>query len=278
MLGVLFASIGSFVGEISASIIKFSADHQRGRMLTTAFINSLAGGVVIGTIGLVRGNFIFSPASFPTFAVRAVFEIFQMHLTLAAIQRAERSTQSFLHSLSIPLLLIADLFLGYTVTPLQIAGIVLVLVTIGFLVAENTGHRQGTVVAVLASLNAVVTISLYKYNITRFNSVEAEQTLMYGFLLCYFFFVSLVFARTNPIAVAWKEKMFLAQGGAQAVGSAFQSFAILFGSASVIIAAKRASGVLAGVIAGKRYFKEEQVFMKILLGVLLIAGLVLLMR
>src|SRR3989344_1809856 len=104
MLTVLFASIASFLGEISSSIIKFETDHKKESIYTAGFINTLFGTAAFLLLAYFRGSFVFSSASLPTFIPRAILEIIQAQMSMLALMKSDRSTYAFLRNLTIPLL------------------------------------------------------------------------------------------------------------------------------------------------------------------------------
>ncbi len=275
MLTVLFSTIGSFIDEVSSSIIKFETLGKRESIYTAGFINMAFALTAFSGLALLRGSFVFDPASLPTFAARAFFEIIQIQLMLMAVMKTDRSTDAFVRNLTIPLLLIVDLVLGFTLSVYQVIGVVAVLTMIGIILAFHIVDAAGIGYSVMAAVNAVVTISLFKYNIDNFNSVEAEQMGMMFILLTYLFCAAYFIAKENPIYFL-RKKLFLQQGLAHGTASVFASFAIFFGSPSVAITAKRAAAVLAGIISGHNYFQEKRLLAKLVVSGGLIAGLILL--
>ncbi len=128
MLSVIFASLGSFISEISSSIIKFETDHKKESIYTAGFINMLFGMFIFASIAFFRDSFVFSLASLPTFSVKAFLEILQGWATMNAIQKVDRSSYAFIRNLTIPLLLLADYFIGFTLRPAQLAGILVIFI------------------------------------------------------------------------------------------------------------------------------------------------------
>ena len=112
------------------------------------------------------------------------------------------------------------------------------------------------------AVNAVATLSLYKYDITHFNSVETEQVLVQLVLLIYFFVLAVVVARENPFTFL-RKRAFIAQASASGLATSFTSYAYIFAPASIITAALRASAVLFSVVSGEYYFKEKRLLLKI---------------
>ena len=277
MLTVIFASFASFIEEISSSIIKFETDHKKESIYTAGFINMLFGITAFVIIAFFRNSFVFSLASLPTFAAKAVLEIFQAWASMNAIEKTDRSSYALIRNLTIPLLLIVDYLVGFTVHPNQWLGILIILIILGIIIYFHIINFQGVGYSLFTAVNAVATISLFKYNITHFNSVEGEQILTSLVLLGYFFLAAQFFAKENPLAFL-THRLFLAQGAFHGISSIFGSFAVALGNPGIATTAGRASAVLAGIISGHNYFQEKKFGAKILVSLGLVVGLVLLTR
>ena len=275
MLAVIFASLGSFVEEISSSIIKFETDHKKESVYAAGFINTLFGVLVFVGIAAFRNSFIFSLASLPTFAIKAVLEIFQAYISMLALMKTDRSTYAFVRNITIPLLLVVDLLLGFTVSSGQWIGISLIFATFFFIILFHILNTKGIGYSLFTAVNAVATISLFKYNITHFNSVEGEQITTLLILMVYFFLAARFFAGENPFLLL-KKKVFLSQGFAHSIAAILGSFAISLGNPGIITAAGRASAVLAGIVSGHNYFQEKRFGAKLIVSFMLIIGLILL--
>lgn len=275
MFGLLLVSIGTFFEEISDSISKKEVREKKETVYTMAFLSLLWGFFWFGGILLYKQKFGFSPESIPTFSIRLVLEIIQMHTAVLAVVLADRSTFGFVRTGTLPLLLVVDLFLGYPVTMPQIAGIALIICSLLVLSLNHGIKKRGLGYLIYSTIGAVATISLYKYNITYYNSVEAEQFLIHLFLLVYFYFVALRVGRENPLRLL-RQRIFFTQSFAAGVGSVVMSFAYLFASAAVITSAKRSLSVLWSILSGSMYFHEKHIAVKLTSFVLLVAGVILL--
>lgn len=275
MLSVLFATISSFIGEISSSVIKFEIDHKKETIYTAGFINTIFGALAFSALAIFRGRFIFSLASLPTFILRAFLEILQAQMTMLALVKSDRSTYAFVRNLTIPLLLIVDLAVGFFVTANQWAGILLIFVVLAVILAFHVINLRGIGYPLFTAINAVATISLFKYNITYFNSVEADQILIYAVLIIYFFFAARFFGKENPLR-ALKNKLLLGQGVFNGIAGLFSSFAIAFGNPGIAMTAERSSAVLAGIVSGRNYFQEKKFGAKLIACAVLVIGLALL--
>lgn len=275
MVTLLLVASGAFFSEIGLSLGKKLERDGKESIYAMGFLMLFWGGVFFFLIALFRGSFVFALASLPTFALRAVLEIAQAHVTMRAIVEADRSTFSFIRVLTIPLLLSVDIFLGYTLGFSQIVGIGLITVAIAVFFASSGISKRGVWFVFFTAVNAVATISLFKYHITHFNSVEAEQGIITVILLIYFFIMARFITKENPFRLLTKRKFFF-QSFTQGIGSVLLSFAYLFTAPSVIITAKRSFSILWATLAGSVYFKEKKLIVKILLFLIISAGLVLL--
>ncbi|OGZ07492.1 MAG: hypothetical protein A2942_03290 [Candidatus Lloydbacteria bacterium RIFCSPLOWO2_01_FULL_50_20] len=275
MIGLILVSIGTFLDEISTLIGKTEVQNKRESVYSMAFLCLIWGTLWFLLIILYKGQFIFSAASLPTVIIRILTEIVLVYVTTLAIVKADRSTFGFVRTGTIPLLLFADLWLGYTLTLPQLTGIAILVLGLAFAFLNHGLEKNGIRLVVIATILPVITISLYKYNITHYNSVEAEQLISHVALLVFTFFMALRFGRENPIRLLAKREFFL-QSFAGGIGGVLISFAYLFSSASTITAAKRAVSVLWAIFSGNRYFEEKRFLFKIVLLLFVVTGLFLL--
>ncbi|OGY65646.1 MAG: hypothetical protein A3I89_02075 [Candidatus Harrisonbacteria bacterium RIFCSPLOWO2_02_FULL_41_11] len=246
-------------------------------MYSAGFINFLFGMLIFTAIAYWRNSFIFNLASLPTFTLRAFLEIIQTHAMLLAITKTERSTYAIVRNLTIPLLLIVDFLIGFTVSPIQWFGISLIFLVFGSIFLFKIFNLKDVGYPIFTAVNAVATISLFKYNITHFNSVEAEEMLIIAILLIYLFFMAQWKAKENPL-VFLKQRIFFGQGFISGIASIFGAFAISFGNPGIAMAAERTASLLAGIISGHSYFQEKHLVHKLLIGSALVFGLFLLAR
>src|SRR3989344_1215301 len=275
MLGVILATIGGLFEEASSAIGKFEVSKHRESVYSMAFLGMFWGVFFYLGIGIFRHSLVFSLASLPIFLTRAVFEIIQVYVSTYATIKSDRSTFAFVRTITIPLLLAVDLFLGYAFKENQIVGITLIIGVFILLLLNKGIKKDGMILTVFSAVNAVITISLFKYDILHYNSVEAEQTLMFAILLSYFFGADIVRAKENPLRLLVKP-IFFAQSATQGIATVLSGFAFLFAPPSVIIAASRSSAIVWSVVSGNRIFKEDHIVLKIVLLALCIVGIIFL--
>lgn len=236
----------------------------------------MAGGDFFVIAFAIRQKFVFSFASLPTFGARALLEILQAHVSAYAVVRADRSTFSFIRTLTIPLLFGVDLFLGYAIGFKQGLGVGIIVLTLLFLFFNHGISKKGIWWTLAGAINAVFTISLFKYDITHYNSIEAEQLLISVILLLYFAVIAKIKFSENPILFIFQKRFFV-QSSSYGIASIFGSFAYGFAPASIIIAVERSTSVIWAVFSGNFYFREKGLLIKIITALFLVGGFILLM-
>lgn len=273
MFGVILAFIASLFEETADSIGKKEVIEKKESIYTMGFLNLFWMAILLFIIALARNSFVFAAASLLTFGIRAALEIAQAHMTVLAITKADRSTFGFLRILTLPLLLIADILLGYTIKTNQIIGIGLIILSFIILFINDGIRKNGAGYVLFTAVNAVATLSLFKYNITHFNSVEAEQGIISIIVMLYMFLMAQYIAKENPLRF-FKKPVFFFQSASMGIGSAIMSFAYLFAPASIITAAKRSSGVFSAILSGNLYFHEKNFLIKLLSLIFIISGII----
>jgi len=275
MFGVILASVGAFFEEIFAVIGKKEVQKREESIYTMGFLLFIWSTIFFLAVILIKGSFDFYLASLPTFSIRVVLEMILITITLKAVIAAERTTFSFIRTVTLPLLLAVDLFLGYPISINQMMGIGLIVLTLVILFMNHGINPRGLKFVVWSSILPVISISLFKYNITNFNSIEAEQFVIQVILLIYFFFMAMRFAGENPFRFLFKP-LFLKQSLSEGVASFIVSFAYDFAPASVITSAKRSASVFWSILSGHKVFHEKHFLLKILMFGLLAAGITML--
>ncbi len=276
MLGFFLVIISSFFIEISDIIAKEKIKKGQISVYTTGFLISVFGIIFFTATGFIWGNFQFSMASLPTLSLRIILEIILNATIIAALAKANRSMFGIVRTLTIPLLLIANIIMGLGVSPKQILGIIIISSVIIFFVSSSGKfEKRGLRLLLPTAILPVITISLYKYNITNFNSVEAEQIIVSIALLIFFLLMSIFKAKENPFAYLLKPVYFL-QAMMAGLSAVVISFAYLLLLPSVVVAISRSSTVLFAVLSGDFYFKEKRPLFKILVAVIIILGLIFL--
>jgi hypothetical protein len=262
MPGIILTALSQLFAESATSMGKYEAEHNRESLYAMGFLNSFWTTVFLIGIGLVQHDLVFSLASLPTFALRMVLEMTLMIVTLHAVLEAERSTFAFLRILTIPLLLMVDLALGYSLSTFQVLGISCVVVGFVFLLTNHGLSKRGKLYSLLSAVLAVATISLYKYDITHFNSVAAEQAVMNSILLIMLIVLARVRTRENLFAYLTKPA-FILQSVISGFSGVFLSYAYVFAPASIITSTKRSFEMVGAIVFGRKVFHEGHLVIKI---------------
>ncbi|MBI1974960.1 MAG: hypothetical protein HYS57_01210 [Parcubacteria group bacterium] len=272
MLGVFLIALGTFFGEVGTSLGKVEVARKEQDLYSFGFLSLFLSTIVFVLIAIfVRGEFIFSFASLPTISIRALLEILQMVFSIKAITLSDRSTYGFVRVFTIPLLLLVDVALGYPFLTNQIIGVAVVVVSILLLFFSHGLRAQGIGWVLLSTVNAVLTLSLFKYDITYFNSVEVEQSIIQLILLVYFAVMVRRTSGENPLSLL-RKPLFFFQSSSQAVAGVLISFGYPFMPASVATGVERATAVFFSVLSGHRYFREKKLIQKLITLLLLVVG------
>lgn len=277
MIGVLLIVLSSFFEELSASSAKESITRHEesiaARVLLVGAWSILFFGISLGAGAEWR----FSFESLPFFCARVFLEIVLAYITVSALARADRSTFGFIRTLTIPLVLIIELALGMPLSLSQISGVIALFFALVILSVRHALSTKGIGLVLMSAVLSAGTISLYKYTITNFNSVAAEQLLATLLVWLYFLGYATIRLKENPFLLLRRPRI-LGESAASGVATMIASFAYSFAPASVIVATHRAAGVCSSIIAGALHFHERHVSEKCLVLGLTVIGIILLAR
>lgn len=274
MLPVLLVLTSTFSLEIAQSLGKKLAKQRRENVYQLGFL-ALFWGLVFMVVSLAFGApFHLSAASLPTLSLRVILEVALAVVNAEAIIKADRSTVGFLRLITIPLLLVIDISLGYHITQWQLVGVGVMFAALVLAFRHNPLGRKGAGLAALSGFLAVGTVSLYKYDISHFNSVAAEQIVVLAILVSFFYIQSARSSRRSPLKM-----LFHPNTGTQALASGIviplESFAMSLAPASVIIAYKRSFALIWSIIFGGAGFHEHSLARKMSSAALMVVSLVL---
>src|SRR3989338_5243900 len=275
MFGIILVTIGTIFDEIASSSGKWNVKHKTEGIYTFGFLNYFWISILFLILVFVRGEFIFNMQSLPLLGVLLVLEIAQTYASLHAIVESERSTLGFLMVGTVPLLLVVDMFLGYTIPLGNIVGVSLIVLSLLFLFINHGLSKKGIGYVLFSTVNSVATLSIFKYLITHYNAVESQQLIAHVVLAFFLFGMAVWKDNVNPLTLIFRKK-FLFQSVSRSVAVALMSFAYLYAPASIIAGARRGSSALVSVISGEKYFHEKHILVKIVSFCLMVGGLVFL--
>lgn len=218
----------------------------------------------------------FNIASIPLLVIRWILEISQSYITLIAIKHCDRSTFSILRILTIPWLVIADILLWYQFTTYSLIWIWIILLSfVLFNTNTKTINWKWWYFALFTALNAVITLSLFKYSLTHYwNSVEIDQWIMSLWIVIFFIGYNYKKEKKLWFYLLKKEKIFWIQWILMALTSLILSYSYVYLNASEATAVKRAWEMFWSVLAWFIFFQETHLWKKILFTACIIIGLI----
>src|SRR5437867_31252 len=113
---ILLLLISTLLDESFNSFGKRATKKRRETIYSLGFLNSFGALIAFFVALLLGAQFRISVESLPTLLPRIAIEILQAHLVMKAIIKADRSTFGFFGLLTAPLLVIADVLLGFHIT------------------------------------------------------------------------------------------------------------------------------------------------------------------
>lgn len=278
MFAGLLVFIGHFFEEISASASKHAFSSRVLSYTLYGFLAHFMSALFFGVYAYVEGNsFVYNLHAWPIFLLRLVTEVIQCEIVYRAIVVSDRTSFGFARILTIPLLLLVDIALGYSLLPMQFLGIgVICIALLAYFGAEH-GKGNGVRLALLSALLSVVNISLYKYDITHYNKAMVVQFFMALTLMLFYGFRVAYSKADRALLYGIKEHPYLGvMLVSQSVATLLISLAYGLAPASLVLAFSRASAVIWSLISGVFYFHEQRVLKKVFVTAVLTLGLLFL--
>lgn len=279
MIWLLLWLIWTFFEEINNSITKNkSKKHHYLKLwvITTLFWSLIFIISAIYKYIFTNIELYFNPESIPLLTIRLFLEILQSYITIVAIKNCDRSTFSIIRILTIPLLVIADIILWYNFSYFSIIWISIILLSfILFNLNLKTIDFKWWYYALFTAVNAVLTISLFKYSITNYwNSIEIDQFIMLFWILCFFIIYNYKKNKSCAVKLITQEKSFIIQWIAIWLASLTISYSYLYLNASEATAIKRAWEMFWAILAWTIFFNEENIITKLLFALCIIVWLI----
>lgn len=209
--------------------------------------------------------------------IRLIFEILQTYFTMQAIQKADRTTFSTIRILTIPLLIIVDIILGYNFTFYSFIWMwIILLAFIIFNFRWKIINFKWWQYVLFTAINAVFTISIFKYSITHYwNSVEIDQFFILSWILLFFIIYNYKKNKSCALKLIIQEKQFLFQWIAIWLASLILSYSYLYLNASEATMIKRAWEMFWSIIAWYLFFKESHIYKKLILAFFILLWLII---
>ncbi len=277
MFGILLAVIAAFFIEIGCSIAKYEHTKHSENIWAAIFLNGFFTLLFYIGVGLYRGTLDFVITSWPLLILGVLLGLCATFVGNMVTLNTPRSLAGSFRMLTVPLLTIIDYYLGYDISPVQVLGIGIVVMTILTLMKRDAWHKPSTKWLLLNTLTTVIYISVYKYNIDHTASIETVQVIGTGAVIFSSLIIAQFFKKQNLFKLFTKPFALL-QASSMGLGSVLDGFAYSYAPASIITATYRSSQALWTLISGSLYFHEHKIWTRIIAVLFLTGGVVLLTR
>ncbi len=284
IMHIMFAGLLVFVAQLFGEVSTSSSKHAFKERLFSYTLYGFLSHIVAALFFLVmmyitNEAFSYNTKALPLLAARVILELIQCEIVYRAFVKADRTTFGFARILTIPLLLLVDIFLGYSISNTQLLGIGIIAASLLAYFGMEHLKGKGVHLALLSSVLSVVTISIYKYDVSNYNTPALVQ-LVSSSILAFVYSMRVAFSRKDRALLLSIEKhpmlgfVFLSE----ATASGLLSYAYILAPASLILALSRASAVVWSLLSGVFYFHEKKVIRKVFFCSILAIGLIVMVR
>jgi len=271
MWTVVLASLSSFIDQFSNVVIKkIENDKKKSTNLwALALVSWLGSSIVIWIVFIARGDFAFNWGAWGWFVPRIVLEMFQIYVTMKALEKADLSFFSFGRVFSIIIVMFLEArFLGITLRVGQYGGVFLVVFSIFIFLSRSIKRTKGWFWVMLSSLNGGLLFVITKLQFSYNNAFTNESILR---LVLVLLMMLLVWGRRKSLS--WNAKAWLLLPFRSVVG-VLNLLALSLGAATIYSTVDRGGSVLSGVVLGNRFFKEKSLLEKLGVGFGIILGII----
>jgi hypothetical protein len=276
MFSALLVLTSTLSGEISQSLGKQLALWRRENVYELAFLELFWGLVFVAVTLAFGAEFKLDLVhAWPTMLARLILEMIMIYSIAEATIQADRSTIGFMRLITIPFMLVVDVALGYKISTLQFAGIGLMFIALVAAFHRTKTSSRGAGLAALSGFVGVGTVSLYKYDITHYNSVAAEQIVVLSCAVVITYVVAALHARRSPWRLLYHPTTGT-QALANGIAVALESFAYSLAPASLVMTYKRSFALLWSFVFGSVRFHEHSWRRKLTAAALMLVSVVLL--
>lgn len=280
MFAGLLVFIAQMFGEVSTSASKHAFKERLFSYTLYGFLSHLVGMLFfVGIIYFSSEHFVYNTKAFPLFLIRLMAELIQCEIVYRAFVKADRTTFGFARIFTIPLLLVVDLLLGYSISNIQFLGIgIIAAALLGYFGVEHM-KGKGAHLAVFSAILSVLTISIFKYDVSNYNTPGVVQ-LMSSSALALIYGIRVLFSRKDKklLLSIGKHPMLGFVFLLEAIASGILTYAYTLAPASLVLALSRASAVVWSLVSGVFYFHEKKVLRKVFLSAVLAIGLIVMTR
>lgn len=220
--------------------------------------------IVSGFIMLITKNFkfIFNLEFLVLFIASIIWSILFNLFVMKAIEKADRSTNTLLSIVAIPLLLISDILLWYNITTYNIIWIIFIVTVLLLISFRWTINTKWAKYVLITQFFAFINIALFKYMISNYTSTEMLNVIQ-SFSMATISFIIVVKNKwwARKIVELYDRKYILFWLYSW-LWWALNSMWFAFWPASIITAMKRILSMFWWVVMWKIYFHEEKTLQK----------------
>ncbi len=280
MLSGILVFFAHMFGEFSTSASKHAFKEKLFSYKVYGFISHVVSASFFLIMAFVVNDpFVYNTKALPFFLVRLVAEVIQCEIVYRAFVKSDRTTFGFARILTIPLLLIVDIVLGYTISNAQLLGIGIIAASLLAYFGVEHLKTKGLRLTIFSALLSVVTISIYKYDVSHFNTPSVIQ-LLSSSALGLIYGIRVLFSKKDMslLSKLREHPMLGFVFASEAIASTMLSFAYLYAPASLVLSVSRASAVVWSLLSGVFYFHEKKVLKKVFFCAVLAIGLVVMVN
>ncbi len=187
---------------------------------------------------------------------------------LLAVKIADRSTMSTFWVLLLPLLLLFDLILWYSIATIEILGVIFVTLTLLITSYKGSMSLNWISYVLLSLFFSAIMISIINYALA-YNSLEAQMIMTQSLTSIALFFIVFFQSWVKWLSQCLNVKYY-SFGLLNAWNVLLNNMALVFGPASVITTFRKVWEVLWGVVFWKIVFKETNFIRKISTAIVLV--------
>ncbi len=277
MFGIVLVVIAAFFVEVGCSVAKHEHSKHGEDVWGAIFLNSFVTLLIYLIVGVYRGTLDFFVQSWPILVIAGLINLAATFVSNMATLKASRSIAGVFRMLTVPLLTVVDYFLGYDISPVQILGIGVIVLTIITLMKRDAWYKTSTKWLMANTIMTVLAITIYKYTIDHLATVETVQVINFIFLIVGAIVGAQICNKQNLFKLFTHPFAFL-QASSMSLGSVLNGFAYSYAPASIISAAYRSAQAFWTLVSGSFYFHEHKIFTRMIAVVFLVGGVFLLVR
>lgn len=276
----MFAGIMVFFaqmfGEFSTSASKHAFKERLFSYTVYGFLSHVVAVLFfLAMIFVTNVDFVYNTKALPLFLLRLIAEIIQCEIVYRAFVKADRTTFGFARILTIPLLLVVDMILGYSISNGQLFGIGIIAASLLAYFGVEHLKAKGSHLAIFSAILSVVTISIYKFDVSNYNTPAVVQLLSSSALAIIYGIRALLSKKDRALLSRLKQHPMLGfVFASEAISSTILSYAYTLAPASLILSLSRASAVVWSLLSGVFYFHEKKVLKKVFFCAVLAVGLI----